>query len=677
MNCELCGKDCTESFGDVEGAIVCPDCMGWNGGEPDPEVKRFLKKHGEWIDEWEGNDFIPDAGRIMDKPLHPEEWARIQEQKAKDEAWQQENGARLEEERRKWMESPEYQRALERNRRERGASRKADRVSHPRWRLWMMAVSDSKEKGPSRLTKSINYWGAQKSRKKGDYNDVLVGVLNDVGTYLNMSTSQVGDYRIAIPMVAKKFNLDANILKTLFYETGSLAQSLLDFEMDTSKQGHADSLLRIAEEYQSTGAEFNAAKNATLEMAKSMRTKNPEHRKTILKIVSDATNYDQLRGGLMQAKLSFSGMGVNMPTASRQATITVVLPWKYKNTIKAAQNAARTGNVRVKGSASGFTVQGSIHSLAELGIVKEADARAMMGPVRQAGITTQEGRAWLLPGNERGLEILVRANARTASLVAQQLVKTRGLLFATVYDVSGQAHTAIRKAAENDLEFTDDDGDFEYMDEGEEGRHVVLEGDIFCIAVYGDGYCIQSSHDDDFYSGPYTSVEEAKAEAEEFALKNFGEPIKWERTASKRATRTASLTSSLKKIWEDLAEEFSEALDEDTFDVAFVHEVVGDNASNMLKGADLTKWSEMDAEEQVNALHEAFPGEQCNVGQVQERHLDRRTRGAAKKACCGGCDDPTDVKESDDSFLTPLQEMILGPSTHQEEPAVFIIELPQ
>jgi len=219
-------------------------------------------------------------------------------------------------------------------------------------------------------------------------------VLTDVATYLNMTTDQVGDYRIAIPMVANKFNLSPSIVKTIFYENGSLAQTLLPFEMDKSKQGHADSLLRMVEEYQSTGAEFNAAKKAVEEMAKSMRTKNPQHRQTILQIIQHSTNYDQLRGGLMQAKLSFSGMGVNLPTASKQATITVVLPWKYKNTIRAAQKAAQTGRVRVSGSTQGCSVQGTVHNLAALGIVKEVDARAMLGPVRQAGVSTQEGRGW-------------------------------------------------------------------------------------------------------------------------------------------------------------------------------------------------------------------------------------------------------------------------------------------
>lgn len=29
MTCELCGKECNDEFGDVDGAIVCATCLGW------------------------------------------------------------------------------------------------------------------------------------------------------------------------------------------------------------------------------------------------------------------------------------------------------------------------------------------------------------------------------------------------------------------------------------------------------------------------------------------------------------------------------------------------------------------------------------------------------------------------------------------------------------------------
>lgn len=48
-SCELCGKELKEEdeWGDVDGAIVCADCLGWYGTEPDPEVVAFYKKHEE------------------------------------------------------------------------------------------------------------------------------------------------------------------------------------------------------------------------------------------------------------------------------------------------------------------------------------------------------------------------------------------------------------------------------------------------------------------------------------------------------------------------------------------------------------------------------------------------------------------------------------------------------
>ena len=42
--CDYCGNECSDEFGDVEGAIVCPDCLGWYGSEPDPEVAHLLQQ---------------------------------------------------------------------------------------------------------------------------------------------------------------------------------------------------------------------------------------------------------------------------------------------------------------------------------------------------------------------------------------------------------------------------------------------------------------------------------------------------------------------------------------------------------------------------------------------------------------------------------------------------------
>ena len=39
--CELCGADCTDEFGDLNGAIVCPTCLGWYDDELDPCVEEI------------------------------------------------------------------------------------------------------------------------------------------------------------------------------------------------------------------------------------------------------------------------------------------------------------------------------------------------------------------------------------------------------------------------------------------------------------------------------------------------------------------------------------------------------------------------------------------------------------------------------------------------------------
>lgn len=565
MNCELCGQEIKDgNFGDVDGAIVCPVCMGHTDAPPAPEVVQFNRKHG--MPE-EYDDTPIDRSRLLSG-----------------------RGASK----------------TDRRRRRAG-------VTHPRWRLWMMAVSEAKEKGPSRLTKSLNYWSNSINRtKKGNYDEVLIGILNDVGTYLNRYTSEIGDYRIAIPVVAKMFNLSPSIIRTIFFEKGALAQTLLQFDIDTSKQGHADSLLRAVEEYQSAGSEFNVTKQAVLDMAKSMRTKDPSHKKTMLSIINGANDYDKLRGGLMHAKLSFEGMGAELPVAgSKHATITIMLPWKFKNTIRAAQTAAKLGKVRVQGSTQGCSVSGTIHRLSDLGIVKQTDANKLMGPIRTAGAQTLEGRTWNLPNGVQGVELMTRMSSRLARALGRQLVAKRDLLFAIIYDDHGTPHTMTREAA------TKPPAKRIYMDQVRET--------------------------------PY--------------------PIR---------PRKAALTSALQEVWEELAPELGEALETDDFDAPMLHEFIGDNASNYLEGAALKEWLELDAEGQTNALAEAFPNDHNSVMEVQQKHLDNRTRGAARREANCGCDhqDPTDLLEEDDNFSSPLQEMILEAPQHQEDPGYLIIELP-
>jgi hypothetical protein len=384
----------------------------------------------------------------------------------------------------------------------------------------------------------------------------------------------------------------------------------LQFDLSTDKQGHADSLLRAVEEYKAAGAEFNTAKNAVSEIAKSMRTKNPEHRQTMLEIINHASNYDELRGGLMHAKLSFEGMGVNLPAASKHATISVILPWKYKNTIQAAQKAARTGKVLVKGSRAGCEVSGTIHRLADLGIVKHTDAKSLMGPIRQAGASTIEGRKWTLPGGFVGAEIMTRLDGRTASLLASQLVDSRNLLFAVIYDKSGTPHTKTRKSNK---------------------RTAITSKKIYMESLN--------------------------------PVKEF------------KRVRKASLTTSLQDIWEELAEQVGESLDAEILDVGMVHEIVMDHAAIMLKDTNLKEWNELDAEGQVRAIAEAFPNSLVSVREVQEKHLRNRTRGATKIANCDCDSDPTDLIPEDDSFESVLQNMILGPKTPENEPAIILLNM--
>lgn len=128
--------------------------------------------------------------------------------------------------------------------------------------------------------------------------------------------------------------------------------------------------------------------------------------------------------------------------AGCQALITVVLPWRAINTIRAAQKKAQQGKVLVSGKRMGFEVKGSVKELAELGIVKQGDPRGLMGSLRQAGVRTVSGTLWKIPGGLEGISVKTAVNAKIASLMAKQLVKNRKLLFATIYDKDSNPHTA-------------------------------------------------------------------------------------------------------------------------------------------------------------------------------------------------------------------------------------------
>ncbi len=41
MTCESCGNKCDGEFGDLEGHIFCPNCLGWYGSERSPEVQEL------------------------------------------------------------------------------------------------------------------------------------------------------------------------------------------------------------------------------------------------------------------------------------------------------------------------------------------------------------------------------------------------------------------------------------------------------------------------------------------------------------------------------------------------------------------------------------------------------------------------------------------------------------
>jgi hypothetical protein len=533
----------------------------------------------------------------------------------------------------------------------------------------------------------------------------------------------MGDYRISIPVVAKMFNLEPSVVKTLFYEPGAMIQTVSDFDMDKRKQSHADNLLRATEEYQKAGSDFNAAKNAVLEIAKGMRTKNPQHRKTILDIVTQAQGYDQLRGGLLQAKLSFEGMGTRQPavasTPPRHASITLVIPWTAQKTIRAAQKAAKLGKVQVHGSTKGFEIKGTVHHLADLGVVKQGDARNLLGNVRQAGVTTMEGRVWTFPEGKKAVEILARLPGKIAGLLARQLVSNRDFVFATVYDQTGKPHTIVAgtkdllpggaadgvgkdkfdpyelgMGTQHELEHTDkpdlaQEIAEDHLMEDPKYYERLLKLEARRIGCPLDSFKKEFAEEIQEFS---SKIDQRTYEENEDDFHNlidnlrlFNEGYQASRQRVKMETsekispqRVAKgndpLIGDLKKVWETLSEDLADALDNDAFESPTIQEFVGDNAGHLLEGKSLKQWNDLDAEGKAKVLTEAFPSNNPYQVRNQTSVLRDKYRGASKIGC--GCDhsDPTDVLDED--FVSPYQEMLLEPSSDFQDPNLIIIEIP-
>lgn len=68
MNCELCGSEIGDAaFGDVDGAIVCPRCLGHVPGvEMDSTVAEFYKRiNEEFI--YDGEDALLQESEFLDE----------------------------------------------------------------------------------------------------------------------------------------------------------------------------------------------------------------------------------------------------------------------------------------------------------------------------------------------------------------------------------------------------------------------------------------------------------------------------------------------------------------------------------------------------------------------------------------------------------------------------------
>jgi len=81
--CELCGEPVSDEFGDVNGSIVCPKCLGWYGTDPAPEVSqgeaeeqlllndrsKALGLYADLMDDDEREEWIENGMEVSDEEL--------------------------------------------------------------------------------------------------------------------------------------------------------------------------------------------------------------------------------------------------------------------------------------------------------------------------------------------------------------------------------------------------------------------------------------------------------------------------------------------------------------------------------------------------------------------------------------------------------------------------------
>jgi hypothetical protein len=312
-------------------------------------------------------------------------------------------------------------------------SRRAN-VTHPRWPMWCGAVKSAIESGNTKTKRAYNFWtkGGTHSKEAG-----YQGVLNDVGATLNHITEETKDYAASLNIVGQKYGIPAATLKTVYFEKGALAQTILNFEMLKTKSGHAETLVLLVKTLRSSGTEFEQAKSIINGRLLKMKTKNPQDKRTIQDIVLSSRSYDELVSGLLNAQLSFEGLGVLDPSKERLvAGIEMKIPLKRESQIRKAQILKKLGRAKITSSKLGMTVVASLNDLETIGIATRIKAKVPSKIASKPSILAH--KFWNIGDGLIAGKIFTSDSSNAINIYGESFLSSIGVHTAEIVDASGK-----------------------------------------------------------------------------------------------------------------------------------------------------------------------------------------------------------------------------------------------
>jgi len=276
--------------------------------------------------------------------------------------------------------------------------------------------------------------------------EAAAAAMNELAARLNFATRKHGHHEAAMNEVAATYGLDKPLLKKLFYDVGAPVQSLIKFEMEKSKSSHAMKLLTSLREQKGAGKKWEEVQPGLLQKASKMRTKKPEHQRSIIQSIESAKSFEQAESSLLNQHLKMTGKGVLQVASLSRIEAAYTIPWENKEWVRKAQAAGKKHpGITIHGSRKGLFVLGE-HNLLARGGLTLTDRKLNTGKrrVREASVGQITEQYWYRhPSGKITAELHTTMPATAASRLVDWVIKSPEIYAALVVDNTGKAHKRI------------------------------------------------------------------------------------------------------------------------------------------------------------------------------------------------------------------------------------------